>query len=242
MFVLGSGGAPALGSCARPPGATDEPAVFDRRLLLGSAVVIYLACEFFVNGVEWMGRKLAVGQTATGTILAAFGTALPESVVTFVAVAFGTTPAQRRSASGRRWAGRWCWRRSPMPGGRDAARLPPEAAADRGVGADFKRLSRDQGWFLAIFVVKLGLGLVAFAWKPWLGVVFLAAYGAYFWREMREASDGEEDRARAAEFAPRHAIRRRPGPRADGHGAGGDLPRLARCSSASSTRWARPWG
>src|SRR5258708_2862252 len=64
-------------------------------LLLGSAVAIYLACEVFVNGVEWVGRKFAVGQQATGSILAAFGTALPESVVTFVAVAFGATAAQK---------------------------------------------------------------------------------------------------------------------------------------------------
>ena len=64
-------------------------------LLLGSAVVIYLACEVFVNGVEWVGRRFAVGQQATGSILAAFGTALPESVVTFVAVAFGATAAQK---------------------------------------------------------------------------------------------------------------------------------------------------
>ena len=60
-------------------------------LFLGSAVAIYLSCELFVNGVEWLGRRLSVTQTATGTILAAVGTALPESVVTFVAVALGDT-------------------------------------------------------------------------------------------------------------------------------------------------------
>jgi cation:H+ antiporter len=54
-------------------------------LFVGSAAAIYFACEFFVNGVEWLGHKLGVGETATGTILAAFGTALPESAVTFVA-------------------------------------------------------------------------------------------------------------------------------------------------------------
>ena len=37
-------------------------------LLLGSAVVIYLACEYFVNGVEWVGRKFAVGQQATSAV------------------------------------------------------------------------------------------------------------------------------------------------------------------------------
>src|SRR5215468_5929629 len=69
--------------------------MIEAALLLASAVAIYLACEFFVNGVEWLGRRMAVGSTATGTILAAFGTALPESVVTFVAVAFTKDGAHR---------------------------------------------------------------------------------------------------------------------------------------------------
>lgn len=55
-------------------------------LLLGCAVILYLACEWFVNAVEWVGVQLNVGPIAVGTILAAVGTALPESVVTLVAV------------------------------------------------------------------------------------------------------------------------------------------------------------
>ena len=35
-------------------------------LLLVSAVVIYLACEFFVNGVEWVGHRFGVSRTAVG--------------------------------------------------------------------------------------------------------------------------------------------------------------------------------
>src|SRR5579859_7128454 len=64
-------------------------------LFLLSAGAIYVACEYFVNGVEWFGRKLNLGATATGTVLAAFGTALPESAVTFVAVVLGRTPEQK---------------------------------------------------------------------------------------------------------------------------------------------------
>ena len=59
-------------------------------LLLGCAVSIYFACEWFVNAVEWLGVRLRVGRLAVGTILAAAGTALPESVVTLVAVLFGS--------------------------------------------------------------------------------------------------------------------------------------------------------
>ena len=69
-------------------------------LLLGSALVIYSSCEFFVNGVKWVGRKLAVGEEATGSILAAFGMALPESVVTYVALVFGTGAAAKESGVG----------------------------------------------------------------------------------------------------------------------------------------------
>ena len=60
-----------------------------------SAAVIYFACEYFVNGVEWVGHRFELGATATGTVLAAFGTALPESAVTFMAVVFGDTPEQK---------------------------------------------------------------------------------------------------------------------------------------------------
>lgn len=49
-------------------------------LLLGCAVVIYLACEWFINAVEWLGARLQIGSVAVGSVLAAVGTALPESV------------------------------------------------------------------------------------------------------------------------------------------------------------------
>jgi cation:H+ antiporter len=157
--------------------------------------VIYFACEFFVNGVEWLGRRLSVGATATGTILAAFGTALPESVVTLVAAAFGKGEAQKALGVGAALGG-------PLALATIAyatvglclilTRRPLKGVA--GVEGEFRRLARDQGWFLGVFVVKLALGLVVFAWKPWLGLAFLAVYAVYFWLEMRrDDEEGEEE-------------------------------------------------
>lgn len=48
-------------------------------LLVGSALLMYLACEWFVSAVEWLGRRLKVGPVAVGTVLAAIGTALPRA-------------------------------------------------------------------------------------------------------------------------------------------------------------------
>ncbi|STQ80633.1 K+-dependent Na+/Ca+ exchanger homolog [Hafnia alvei] len=70
-----------------------------------SAIAIYLACECFVNGIEWFGRRLNIGATAVGSVLAAFGTALPESTVTFMAVVFGSTPEQKNIGVGAAMGG-----------------------------------------------------------------------------------------------------------------------------------------
>lgn len=42
-------------------------------------------------------------------------------------------------------------------------------------------------------MVKVSLGLVAFAFKPVLGLLFFAAYAVYFWREIRGGQDGDGD-------------------------------------------------
>lgn len=175
-------------------------------LLAASAIVIYFACEYFVNGVEWVGRHWAVGERATGSILAAFGTTLPESVVTFVAVTFGATHAQKQIGVGAALGG-------PLVLSTIAyavvgimllachQRLPHT----RAIHLEFKKLSRDQGWFLAIFCVKVALGLVVFVWKPWAGVLFLGAYAAYFWQEMHGKSAHEEGKPAPLKLTPHRA-------------------------------------
>src|ERR1700716_1414397 len=118
-------------------------------LLVVSAAIIYVSCEYFVNGVEWSGRRLGVSQSAVGTVLAAFGTALPESVVTFVAVVFGDTPAQKDIGVGAALGG-------PLVLGTIAYAvvgvvfLMSRNTQSRSLlwGVDIRTLVRDQGWFM----------------------------------------------------------------------------------------------
>ena len=164
-------------------------------LLVASAAIIYFACEAFVNGVEWVGLRFSIGQTATGTILAAFGTALPESIVTLVATAFGKNESVRELGVGAALGGPLALATiayGVVGLALVANRKRLGRPADPTVEVDGRRLSHDQLWFLAIFVVKIALGLVVFAWKPWLGVAFLLAYAVYVWTELRgEAEDAE---------------------------------------------------
>lgn len=48
--------------------------------------MILLSAEFFTNGVESLGRRLSLSQAVVGSILAAVGTALPETILPFVAI------------------------------------------------------------------------------------------------------------------------------------------------------------
>lgn len=58
-------------------------------LLLGLAVIL-ISAELFTNGVEWLGKRLNLSDGAVGSILAAVGTALPESIIPVIAILYGT--------------------------------------------------------------------------------------------------------------------------------------------------------
>lgn len=54
--------------------------------LIISLVVILAGCEGFTNGIEWFGKKHGLGEGAVGSVLAAVGTALPETIIPVVAI------------------------------------------------------------------------------------------------------------------------------------------------------------
>lgn len=56
-------------------------------LLIG-LVMILLAAEGFTNGIETLGRRFSLSQAVVGSLLAAVGTALPETILPIVAIFF----------------------------------------------------------------------------------------------------------------------------------------------------------
>lgn len=47
---------------------------------------IIIACEAFTNSIEWLGKKLNLSEGAVGSVLAAVGTALPETIIPIIAI------------------------------------------------------------------------------------------------------------------------------------------------------------
>lgn len=62
-------------------------------------VVILVAAEVFTNALEHLGEKLGISEGVTGSIFAAVGTALPETLVPLLAI-FSYTPAAGHADAG----------------------------------------------------------------------------------------------------------------------------------------------
>ena len=57
-------------------------------LLIIGLLIILLSAEGFTNGIETLGRKFSLSQAVVGSLLAAVGTALPETILPIVAIFF----------------------------------------------------------------------------------------------------------------------------------------------------------
>jgi cation:H+ antiporter len=57
-------------------------------------VVILAAAELFTNSLEHLGQKLGISQGVTGSVFAAVGTAMPETLVPILAITAGTASVE----------------------------------------------------------------------------------------------------------------------------------------------------
>ncbi len=64
-------------------------------LLVVAFAALVLGAQYFTNAIEWLGHRLHLGDSATGSFLAALGTATPETLVSLVAIFFATGEASR---------------------------------------------------------------------------------------------------------------------------------------------------
>lgn len=175
-------------------------------VMIAAALLIYFSCELFVNGIEWVGKVFNISQSAVGSILAAFGTALPESIVTFIAVVFGANSSQKDIGVGAALGGPLVLSTLAYAVvGISIVIFSGKRKSGSCINVDSEKLARDQVWFMGIFVFKIGLGLIAFAIKPWLGLLFLLAYGIYFYKEMNTDTVEIPEELEPLKFSPKSA-------------------------------------
>jgi cation:H+ antiporter len=163
-------------------------------LLLAAAFALIIGgAILFTNAVEWSGNRLDLGEGAVGSLLAAVGTALPESLIPVVAVLAGGESEQVAIGA---IVG------APFMLGTVAMLLVGASAlafrGRRSSGAemtpDESSLRRDLSVFLPCFATGIGLGLIDSTSVHIAGAIgLLIAYGAYARRTVRQHRGESED-------------------------------------------------
>jgi cation:H+ antiporter len=166
----------------------------DLVLLIASFAVILAGALLFTNAVEWIGYRLQLGEGAVGSLLAAVGTAMPETLIAVVALIEGSKSEDvaigaivgapfllATLAMGLVGASAYLYRERRPQGITLRAHVPT--------------LDRDLAFFLVFFALALALGFNAPDWlRLTAGVAFIAAYPAYVWLTLSQggAAQAEE--------------------------------------------------
>jgi cation:H+ antiporter len=160
--------------------------------LASSLLVILGGAELFTNGVEWIGEGFGLSEGVVGSVLAAVGTALPETLLPLVAILSGhvagdeigigailgapfmlTTLAMVVIAVTVLVAAR-------------GGRRPKELDFDRRV------VRQDLGYFLVMYSLAVVAGLIDVgAIDVMLAVVLVVGYGYYVRRHFQASPDSE---------------------------------------------------
>jgi cation:H+ antiporter len=170
--------------------------------LVVSLAAILGAAALFTNAIEILGERLNLGQGAVGSVLAAVGTALPETMIPVVALV-GAALAGGSTGNASSEIGVGAILGAPFLLATLAMFVVGVATLGfrnrRDNGTDIKidkgTTRRDMGFFLVCFALAAGAGIVSlpFFVKVVLGVLLVTAYAFYIWRTIRSGEGSERE-------------------------------------------------
>jgi cation:H+ antiporter len=169
--------------------------MLDVPILLVAFVLILLGAELFTNGIEWVGHKLQLAEGAVGSVLAAVGTALPETMIPIVAILIAPGAATSEIGIGAILG-------APFM-------LSTLAMFVSGVAVLAVRKRRDLGdtmlvqpvvlfhdvrWFFIGYAIAIGVAFVPpdITWPRWIAAAVLLVLYALYVREHFRA-EGDHD-------------------------------------------------
>ena len=159
-------------------------------LTLASFAVILAGALVFTNAVEWAGNRLSMGQGAVGSILAAVGTAMPETLIPIVAIIGGGAGADGVAIGAIIGAPFLLATLAMMVVGLSAIGYRRRRSQGTHLDAHAPTLDRDLGFFLCFFALAALLGLgVPQAVRIVLAVGFVAAYAVYVRRTLHRGGE-----------------------------------------------------
>ena len=161
-------------------------------LLLGLFVIL-VGAEFFTNGVEWLGKNLNLSEGTVGNLLAAVGTALPESIIPIVAFCSGSGHGDFIGMGAILGAPFMLGTLAMFVTGFAARVIPSRREKRYYLDVNVQQIKHDLHFFLVMYGVIISAGLVPGGWHKVLAFVLFGAYGFYVWQTVRQGRELEEE-------------------------------------------------
>lgn len=163
-------------------------------LLLISFAVILTGALLFTNAIEWLGHKLNLGEGAVGSILAAVGTAMPETLIPVVAI-IGAAQGSGDVAVGAIVGAPFLLATIAMAlVGFSALAYVKRRPQGKHLDVHVETLDRDLIFFMVFFSLALVVGVVGppHGIQIAAGVICLLAYLFYVVQTIRNSGDVSE--------------------------------------------------
>jgi cation:H+ antiporter len=166
-------------------------------LILGLGL-IFLAAELFTNAIEWFGKRCRITEGAVGSVLAAVGTALPETSVAVVAIIKGGGEEIEAGIGAILGAPMMLSTLAMFITGASVLVFAAARKRSRTINADYRVVGRDLRSFFLVYLLAFVAGVTPGRWpKLAIAVILVAIYANYIRRTFASpdsAGGGEEMR------------------------------------------------
>ncbi|MBR6755658.1 MAG: sodium:calcium antiporter [Peptococcaceae bacterium] len=164
-------------------------------LLLGLFIIL-VGAEFFTNGIEWLGKKFHLSEGTVGNLLAAVGTALPESIIPIVAFCSNSGHGDFIGMGAILGAPFMLGTLAMFVTGLAAWVIPSRREKRYYLDVNAQQINHDLRFFLIMYGVIIIAGLFPGGWHKILAFALFGAYGFYVWQTVHQGRQLEEENLR----------------------------------------------
>ena len=180
-------------------------------ILLLSLGIILLAAELFVNGVEWLGKIFNLSEGAVGSVLAAVGTALPETIIPIIALLFNREAEGHAIGIGAILGAPLMLSTLAMfVTGMAVVIFRRRRQSGLKVIGDYSTMTRDLGFFIIVFGAAVLAGTLPSYLRNYqlvIGGMLVLSYIWYVYEMLTQERDMEnEDEIAPCYFARQHIV------------------------------------
>lgn len=161
--------------------------------LLAGLLTILIGAELFTNAVEWLGSRLGLSEGAVGNLLAAVGTALPESIVPLVAFLAGNPEAMHIGIGAILGAPFMLGTLAMFVTGFAALLLKKRRSGQMVMQVDAQSIGKDLSYFIIMYVVALSAAFLPEWCKPAVAVLLILGYLFYAWTAVHSGQSLSEE-------------------------------------------------